>query len=200
MDGLVSVLMDSAVLLIRGQELSLAHLEPNTTENMDDVTEYQRKARGVTQATFQQLYPHHFLFKHPKAEIDYATRAIDMNFDPMPNVTQLVPVKKNPENPFPDRLTIGRATNCDVVIRFAFISKVHAHLFVQGDKLTLRDNKAANGTFHNHKKLDAGGSRSIRLGDTLGFGALELELIDAARLYDLLRSISPASIGASALK
>jgi hypothetical protein len=176
---------------------------------MDDVTEYLRKARGVTQATFQQLYPHHFLYKHPKAaavgravghEIDYATRAIDLNFDPMPNVMQIVPVKKNPENPFPDRLTIGRATNCDVVIRFAFISKVHAHLFVQGDKLTLRDNKAANGTFHNHKKLDAGSSRSVRLGDTLGFGALELELIDSGRLYELLRGVSSASSGAPALK
>ena len=176
---------------------------------MDDLTEYLRKARGVTQATFQQLYPHYFLFKHAKAamasrsgdhEIDYATRAIDLNFDPMPNVMQVVAVKKNPDNPFPDRLTIGRATNCDVVIRFAFISKVHAHLFVQGDKLTLRDNKAANGTFHNHKKLDAAGSRSIRLGDTLGFGALELELIDASRLYQLLRGVSPASQGAPALK
>jgi pSer/pThr/pTyr-binding forkhead associated (FHA) protein len=95
-------------------------------------------------------------------------------------------------------LTIGRATNCDVVIRFAFISKVHAHLFVQGDKLTLRDNKAANGTFHNRKKLDAGGSRSIKLGDTLGFGALELELVDAARLYQLLRAPTPLSQSAAA--
>jgi pSer/pThr/pTyr-binding forkhead associated (FHA) protein len=118
----------------------------------------------------------------------------------MPNVTQLVAVKKNPENPFPDRLTIGRATNCDVVIRFAFISKVHAHLFVQGDKLTLRDNKAANGTFHNHKKLDVGGSRSIKLGDMLGFGALELELVDAAALYQLLRGPSALSQAASGLK
>lgn len=165
---------------------------------MEDVIEYARKARGVTQATFQQLYPHHFLFKHPKEstpvrssqpEFDYATRAIDLNFDPMPSISQLVAVKKNPENPFPDRLTIGRATNCDVVIRFAFVSKVHAHLFVQGDKLTLRDNKAANGTFHNHKRLDAGGSRSVRLGDTLGFGALELELIDSGRLHQLLRGV-----------
>jgi pSer/pThr/pTyr-binding forkhead associated (FHA) protein len=172
---------------------------------MDDVTEYLRKARGVSQATFQQLYPHHFLFKHPKAaitanagdqEFDYATRSIDINFDPMPNVTQVVSVKKNPENPFPDRLTIGRATNCDVVIRFAFISKVHAHLFVQGDKLTLRDNKASNGTFHNHVKLDAGGARSIKLGDRLGFGALELELVDAARLYQILRA--PTTLSQSA--
>src|SRR5262245_56697009 len=106
---------------------------------MDDVTEYLRKARGVTQATFQQMYPHHFLYKHPKEaiaerpsepDIDYATRAMDLNFDPMPTVTQLVPVKKNPENPFPDRLTIGRATNCDVVIRFEFITNVLTHMFV----------------------------------------------------------------------
>ena len=104
---------------------------------MEELTEYVRKARGVTQPTFQQLYPHYFLFKHAKAvmasrsgdhDIDYATRAIDLNFDPMPNVMQVVAVKKNPDNPFPDRLTIGRATNCDVVIRLAFVSKVHAHL------------------------------------------------------------------------
>jgi hypothetical protein len=176
---------------------------------MDDVTEYLRKARGVTQATFQQLYAHHFLFKHPKEapveqasepDFDYATRAIDLNFDPMPTVTQVVAVKKNPDNPYPDRLTIGRATNCDVVIRFAFISKVHAHLFVQGDKLTLRDNKGANGTFHNRKKLDAGSSRSIKLGDTLGFGALELELIDAGRLYQLLRASPAVSQGAASAR
>lgn len=176
---------------------------------MDDVTEYLRKARGVTQATFQQLYSHHFLYKHPKEarmeqasepDFDYATRSIDLNFDPMPTVTQLVAVKKNPDNPFPDRLTIGRATNCDVVIRFAFISKVHAHLFVQGDKLTLRDNKAANGTYHNHKKLEPGSSRSIRLGDMLGFGALELELVDAGRLYQLLRAGSPLTQGAASVR
>jgi len=136
---------------------------------MDEVTDYLRKARGVAQATFQQMHPHHFLYKHPKEavadrpsepDIDYATRAMDLNFDPMPTITQLV----------------------------------------QGDKLTLRDNKAANGTFHNRRRLEPGSSRSIRLGDTLGFGALELELIDAGRLYQLLRAGSPLAQGASQLR
>ena len=178
---------------------------------MEAVTEYLRKARGVTEATFQQLYPHYFLYKHPRLardegscdpDIDYATKAIDLNFDPLPAEPQVVPVKKNPGNPFPDRLTIGRATNCDVVLRFAFVSKVHAHLFIQGDKLTLRDNKASNGTFQNRRKLEPGSSRSIKLGDNLGFGALDLELVDAARLYQLLRSAaaqpSPRSMLATA--
>jgi hypothetical protein len=182
---------------------------PWPTQHMDEVTEYLRKARGVTQAAFQQIHPFHFLYKHPREgfgerpsepDIDYSTRAIDLNFDPVPAVTQLAAVKKNPDNPFPDRMTLGRATNCDVIIRLAFISKVHAHLFVQGDKLTLRDNKAANGTFHNRKRLEAGSSRSIKLGDMIGFGALDLELIDAARLYQLLRAVPLPVQGAMPLR
>ncbi len=167
---------------------------------MEAVTDYLRKARSSTVAVFQQAYPHLFLYKHPKvvrerrefdSDIDYATRAIDMNFDPMPGEPQLAVVKKNPDNPYPDRLTIGRATNCDVVIRFAFVSKVHAHLFIQGhDKLTLRDNNSSNSTFHNHRRLEPGSTRSVKLGDILSFGALDLELADAARIYEILRAVA----------
>jgi pSer/pThr/pTyr-binding forkhead associated (FHA) protein len=166
-------------------------------EPMEEVTEYLRKARSVNADTFQQLYPHYFLYKHAKAvrdpgisepDIDFATRTLSLNFDPLPQQNQLVPVKKNPDNPFPDRLTIGRATNCDVVIRLAFVSKVHAHLLIQGDKLTLRDNRASNFTFHNHRRLEPGSSRSVKLGDILSFGAIDLELVTAGRLYEILRS------------
>ena len=164
---------------------------------MEDVTDYARKARALTAEAFRQVHPHHFLFKHAKhvrdtgqseQDIDYATRTLSLNYDPMPGLAQLVEVKKNPDNPFPDRITIGRATNCDVVIRLAFVSKVHAHLIMDGAKLSLRDNKASNFTFHNHRRLEPGSSRSVQLGDILSFGALDLELVDAARLYDILRS------------
>jgi|SRR4051812_35859826 hypothetical protein len=164
---------------------------------MEDVTEHLRKARALSSEAFRQLYPHYFLYKYARQvrdlgpsepDIDYATRTLSLNFDPLPRLSQLVEVKKNPDNPFPDRLTIGRATNCDVVIRLAFVSKVHAHLITDGAKLTLRDNKASNFTFHNHRRLEPGSSRTIQLGDTLSFGALDLELMDAARLYELLRS------------
>jgi len=164
---------------------------------MEDVTDYARKARALTAEAFRQVHPHHFLFKHAKhvrdtgqseQDIDYATRTLSLNYDPMPGLAQLVEVKKNPDNPFPDRISIGRATNCDVVIRLAFVSKVHAHLIIQGDKLTLRDNKASNFTFHNHRRLEPGSSRSVHLGDIVSFGALDLELVDAGRLYEILRS------------
>jgi hypothetical protein len=177
---------------------------------MEEVTEYLRKARSLSAEAFRQLYPHYFLYKHAKQvrdprieepDIDFATRTLSLNFDPLPQQSQLVPVKKNPDNPFPDRLTIGRATNCDVVIRLAFVSKVHAHLLIQGDKLTLRDNKASNFTFHNHRRLEPGSSRSVQLGDVLSFGALDLELVDPARLYEILRSgARPTSASAPALR
>jgi hypothetical protein len=164
---------------------------------MEEVTEYLRKARTLTEDAFRQLYPHYFFYKRAKQgrvtgeseqDIDYATRTLSLNFDPMPRVSQLVEVKKNPDNPFPDRISIGRATNCDVVIRLAFVSKVHAHLIIQGTKLTLRDNKASNFTFHNHRRLEPGSSRSVQLGDIVSFGALDLELVDAGRLYEILRA------------
>jgi hypothetical protein len=169
---------------------------------MESASDYLSKARSMTAEAFGQLYPHYFLYKHPKRvrdtgqgkqDIDYATRTLSLNFDPLPGESQLVPVKKNPENPFPDRLTIGRATNCDVVLRLAFVSKVHAHLFIQaGDKLTLRDNKASNYTFHNHRRMEPGSSRAVKLGDILSFGALDLELVDAPRLYEILKTSGPS--------
>jgi hypothetical protein len=172
---------------------------------MEEVTEYLRKARALAADAFRQLYPHYFLYKHAKRvrdpeqaepDIDYATRTLSLNFDPLPGLAQLVEVKKNPENPFPDRITIGRATNCDVVIRLAFVSKVHAHLIIEGAKLTLRDNKASNFTFHNHRRIEPGSSRAVQLGDVLSFGALDLELVDAARLYEILRSGGQAKASA----
>jgi len=172
---------------------------------MEEVTEYLRKARALTADAFRQLYPHYFLYKQAKRvlepegsepDIDYETRTLSLNFDPLPGLAQVVEVKKNPDNPFPDRITIGRATNCDVVIRLAFVSKVHAHLIVAGSQLTLRDNKASNFTFHNHRRMEPGSSRVIRLGDILSFGALDLELVDAARWYEILRSSAPAKASA----
>lgn len=157
----------------------------------------QKEALDLGRDHFIVAYDHPFLVKHPKKgvrakgdqEFDYATRTVSFNEDPLAGEMQIVPVRKNPDNPFPDRLTIGRAPNCDIVLRLAFISKVHAHLFMQpGGKLVLRDNKASNGTFVNHRRLDEGGSCNVELGDMLSLGFLDLELVDASRLFDILEA------------
>lgn len=165
---------------------------------MEPVAEYLKQAREASLSDLERLYPHLFLFKHVKTgggvadtrpHIEQAvTGPHNFNFDPMPGEARLVRLEKKADNPFPDRLSIGRDSECDVVIRLGFISKVHAHLFVQtGGKLTLRDNNASNGTFINRKKLEAGAACSVKLGDTLSFGGLDFELMDAARLREHAR-------------
>src|SRR5262245_27832586 len=43
---------------------------------------------------------------------------------------EILPVAKAAGNPYPDRISIGRARNCDVVMRDPTVSKLHAHFRV----------------------------------------------------------------------
>src|ERR1700751_1190046 len=42
-------------------------------------------------------------------------------------------IVKTPGNPYPDRISIGRARNCDVAIRDPSVSKLHAHFRKRDD-------------------------------------------------------------------
>lgn len=160
--------------------------------------EFLDRARALSRQAFIDHYPGHFLLKRPSrtagrgptpSGFDFATVAAKIDADPFAHEWRIVPVIKRPGNPFPERLTVGRATNCDVVLRVPFVSKVHAHILKEEDgSFCLHDNRAANATFHNHRKLEPGSTRNVATGDSLGFGSLEFELVDAARLYDVLRS------------
>ncbi|MCA9656568.1 MAG: FHA domain-containing protein [Myxococcales bacterium] len=100
---------------------------------------------------------------------------------------QATKVMKRPGNPYPDRISIGRATNCDIVLRFAVVSKLHAHLSLRADgRLTLIDHGSANGTWHDGRRLVPGEPAAIGPGDALSFGGVRCELIDGAGLYDLV--------------
>jgi pSer/pThr/pTyr-binding forkhead associated (FHA) protein len=110
-----------------------------------------------------------------------------VEFDPFASSWQIAAVEKRPGNPFPERLTVGRATNCDIVLRVPFVSKVHAHILKDPvGELRLRDNRPSNATFHNHRKLGPGATRPLAVGDMVGFGSLEFELVDGSRLYEIL--------------
>jgi FHA domain len=167
---------------------------------MEAVAVYLEKAKSNSMLAFSELFPHYFLLKRPKKktsvgpsptpEFGFATTQADVDYDPIPEIFQVACIKKKAGNPFPDRLTLGRATNCDVVLRLPFVSKVHAHLMIEPDgNLTLRDNNALKGTAHNYRKLEPGSSREVQPGDMLSFGSLNLELVDAAQFYSILRAL-----------
>jgi hypothetical protein len=139
-----------------------------------------------------------FLLKHgaesegaEPGRIDYNTVAVridEADFqDPFDGQWRFVEIRKRPGNPFPERISVGRATNCDVVIRLPFVSKLHGH-FSPGDgaALILSDNRSANGITVSGKTLAPGSSIEVSTGDWIGFGPLRLQLVDGSDLCSVL--------------
>lgn len=164
--------------------------------------DYQRRAR-VGKRLFVAQHPHLFLVRAaavvPAVDewsdpMDFDTRvehdAGDPDADSDPLWTHdggliIAPVVKRAGGPYPERFGVGRARNCDVVVRFPAVSKLHA-LFELGPPLTLLDLGSANGTRVNGEQLLPRVPRAVAVGDRIALGPVELELLDAAALFELL--------------
>lgn len=101
---------------------------------------------------------------------------------------EVVEVVKSRGNPYPDRISLGRARNCDVAIRDPSISKLHAHFRVrEGGGFDLVDLDSQNGTSINDEILATNRPGRVRPGDTLVFGSVTVKLVDAGQLHDLMK-------------
>jgi hypothetical protein len=95
---------------------------------------------------------------------------------------------KSPSNPFPERISIGRAPNCDVVLREPSISKLHGHFRdVQYDRAIFTDAKSANGTRLDGTTVEPGVAVEIHRHCIVELGRVRLLLLSAADLYDWLK-------------
>lgn len=166
--------------------------------------EYLQRAR-LGRERFLEQHQHLFLVRvaPPKSgrddpwddDLSFATRVQGMSTDDDDDddfqlATQeigwiIAPLLKREGGPFPDRIGVGRARNCDVVLRFSNISKLHAQFRV-GQPLSLVDLGSANGTKLNGESLTARVPRPVEVGDRVEFGGIELKLTDAAGLYAML--------------
>lgn len=80
---------------------------------------------------------------------------------------------------------MGRALNCDISLRDATVSKLHAHISAADPRaLRLVDLGAANGTYVNGGALVPNEPRILVRGDMLQFGSVLCELADAGEAYD----------------
>jgi len=160
--------------------------------------DYIELARSLGRTEFVMQHAGHYLLKRAKkgpdrapqpSRFDFATTAAKVDIDPFAHEWQVLPVVKRPDNPFPERMTVGRAVNCDIVLRVPFVSKVHAHILRGADGgFSIHDNRPSHATFHNKKKLEPGATRPLAVGDFIGFSSLEFEFVDAARLHEVLRT------------
>jgi hypothetical protein len=163
---------------------------------MQAITPYLKSARLVNRAEFVSQHAGHYFLKRPRAgatgekqegAFGFNTVASKIDVDPFADEWRIVPVVKREGNPFPERLTVGRATNSDVLLRVPFVSKVHAHVIREPDgSFSIHDNNPSNRTYLRNRVLEAGATRKLEVGDAVAFGSLEFEFVDAGRLYDIL--------------
>ncbi len=163
---------------------------------MPDTEELTKQARCMARAEFVAKHP------NPYLAIAKSGAAVAIGFETAvwsnyggkiksfgPKVEyELVEVTKSRGNPYPDRISIGRARNCDVVMRDPSVSKLHGHFRVKANgKLDLVDLDSQNGTSLNGRVLSANVAECVDVGDSIVFGVLSTKLIDADSLYDLLQ-------------
>ena len=125
-------------------------------------------------------------------ESGFSTAVLDMTAPQRktkePEILEVFALQKAPGNPYSDRISVGRAKNCDVVVRDSSVSKLHAHLRPTADgNYEIVDLGSQNGTQVNGRVLPANKTERVFVGDTLRFGAIDLLLVDGPTLYHLLR-------------
>jgi pSer/pThr/pTyr-binding forkhead associated (FHA) protein len=143
---------------------------------------------------FTARYPGSYFVAAEEGHLEsgFSTAVLDMTAAPkkdnQPEILEVFALQKAPGNPYSDRISVGRAKNCDVVVRDSSVSKLHAHLRPTSDgNFEVVDLGSQNGTSVNGRALPANKSERVFVGDTLRFGAIDLLLVDGPALYELLR-------------
>jgi hypothetical protein len=156
------------------------------------------KRRG--EDSFKNRYPHPFLvvvFVPPEEdeEEEHRTRKANLS-DYIPRGGRLagmkaIPLVKTSRNVFSSKITVGRATNNDVIIRAQMVSKAHATFVLDdGDRIKLMDMGSANGTMVNGKKLKKRDMTAISSGDTITFWRYVFEYQELDDFVRLLNGLS----------
>jgi len=73
------------------------------------------------------------------------------------------------------RLSVGRATDCDLSLGHPSVSKIHAAILMNREgTLLVSDTGSVNGTFINGRRINYGEARQLEDGDVVGFGDVEV--------------------------
>ena len=97
--------------------------------------------------------------------------------------------KRSNDTTFADRISVGRATNKDVVLRHSSVSKFHAWFEVddQGETL-VADADSTNPTQLNGRKLGVRELTRVQSGDQVRFGSIECLLCSASDFWHAVRA------------
>jgi len=154
-----------------------------------DIRELIDFAHGSDRITFTTRFPHLFLVVagHDKElPVSFKTEVISVRPAKQASIDEVLPIIKAVGNPYPERIALGRARNCDIVLRDRSVSKLHAHFRVESQGMLLVDLESSNGTYINGQLLKPNQPSPVLIGDSLHFGKVRTELLDAHELFKRL--------------
>lgn len=170
---------------------------------MDLLPKLRERALTLSQPAFAQAHSGLYLYgRMPSAEaLGFKTRLAsptgardgDAGKSGGEGELFLFRVEKTGRNSWTRQISVGRATNNDLVLRHASVSKLHAHFFVRVaggvEALYLADDGSSNGTAVNARDLGEGEQSAVVVepGDRLRFGDVEVTLLDPVGLHRELR-------------
>ena len=99
---------------------------------------------------------------------------------------EIYPLAKKPGASFPDRITIGRTPNNDIVVADPSISRLHAYLRRDGGTWVVADAGSKNGAWLEKAALEARKERKLTSKMTLRLGDVDLQFCLAHDLFAVL--------------
>jgi hypothetical protein len=149
-------------------------------------------ARSLTREQFIQRAPGTFLAVLSSMDgvmMGFRTEVVRITSVPKRAAPLAIhPLVKAEGNPYPDRISVGRARNCDIVLRAPSVSKLHAHFQVRRAGIyELVDLGSHNGSRVNGQRVPPQTPELVESGDVVQFGDTAVQLVDGGGLYSLLR-------------
>ncbi|MBI3179389.1 MAG: FHA domain-containing protein [Deltaproteobacteria bacterium] len=175
---------------------------------MSHLYEYAIMVRKMTRDQFIAAENHPFLLceRSPDSESDgwtFKTNSISsaavrvskevaaegFRLSPRVASSDVFAVVKGVDNPWPERISVGRARNNDIVLADSSVSKLHAHFRLAEDGgYGVADAGSRNGTLVNSRRLGVSEAALLKSGDTVVFGRVSVTFLDAGALFDLITS------------
>lgn len=106
-------------------------------------------------------------------------------FSAEPTEMELYPLAKKPGASFPDRITIGRTENNDVVIADPSVSRLHAYVR-QASDWVIADAASKNGSWLGLDALEPRRETALAPGAVIRLGDVELRFYPSTDLFELL--------------
>ena len=158
-----------------------------------EVEELLALAKRLSQDDFVARFPHLFLvFREAESGItpfSFHTEVATPS-SPPPSARgslRVKPLVKSSANPYAERVSIGRARNCDITLRDASVSKLHAQVRAREDgQLELVDLGSQNGTSVNDVKAKANEPIPVHADDVITVGTIGVRVLHAKVVHTIL--------------